>query len=87
MCEASKQRPIISLRAVGGSVRTNKNGTGTFLDVTFKCAFTQEEEGLSGSAISIGREEMFSVAQLAETAYFTIGKLLAKQRRAEQVDE
>jgi hypothetical protein len=87
MTQTSKPRPIISLTALGGAVRTSENGKHTYLDVTFKCAFAADEEGIGGSDISIGSGEMYSVAQLAQTAYIAIVKLLADQEEQQPDDE
>ena len=83
MSKKSKSPPIIGLRAVYGDVQRNPSGTGTFLDVKFKCDFAPNEKGLYGSAVSLRRKDMFSVVQLAESFHGTICKLLAEQRKAE----
>jgi hypothetical protein len=84
MSKASKSRSVISLRPILGAVRSKRNGTSTSLHVTFKCPFAPDEQGLGGSSVSIGREEMYAVAQFAETAYGTICELLANERKAKK---
>lgn len=78
MSKASKQRPI-SLQAICGDVRVSPSGTATFLDITFKCAFTNRKEIVSDSVVRVSRKELSNVQQLAEAAHGTICELLTKQ--------
>lgn len=87
MSEATTSKPIISLEPLGGTVRTSPDGRSTFLDVTFKCDFSDDSEPVEGTSISIEDGQLLTVVQLAQTAYLKIGKLLADQQRNNQLRE
>ena len=84
---AKPQPPIISLRIVGSTLRTNEENTHTFLDVTFVCGFSVADEGLSGGPIDVCPDDISTVAQFGECAYRRIGQLLVDQRNAKPAEQ
>jgi hypothetical protein len=84
---AKPQSPIISLRIVGSTLRTNEANTHTFLDVTFVCGFSDAEEGMSGGLIDVCPDDISTVAQFGECAYLRIGQLLVDQRKAKRAKQ
>ena len=77
--------PVLRLRPVGGCVRSNPDGTATFLDFTFICRYADQGDNTAHAGINFGGPEMLLTAPLGEAGYRKICELLAKQA-GEQID-
>jgi len=78
MPNTSQPKRKVSFRPIAASVRTNKNGSGVFFDVTFKCVL------VSGTGVRLGHKETLLFMQLAEGAYEKIFDLLANSPKAKK---